>query len=129
MMAASRPMMASTHRISISAKPRLLTRLPRATGDVGCRSTATFLTVGPERDDFVRCMLARRAIDVAVSPGIVRHHAAPQIRPVPARRIVGAGQRGQAFIGSGIAAEIEVIEIEGGGKAFDLDFCGLGLGL
>src|ERR1700694_853934 len=127
MMAASIPMMASTHRISISAKPRSPVRSARAAGNVGCGSTAAFLTVRPKRDDFGGRALARRTIDVAVSPGIVGHHAAPQIRPVPARRVVAARQRDKAFVGVGIAPKIEVIEIERAGKALDLDFSGLGL--
>src|ERR1700687_6210801 len=129
MMAASMPMIASTHRISISAKPRSAMRSARAAGNVGCSSTAAFLTVRPKRDDFVGSVLARRTIDVAVPPGIVGHDAAPQIRPVPAGRVVAARQRGEAFIGVGITPKIEIIEIERAGKAFDLDFRGLGFGL
>src|ERR1700688_353591 len=64
-----------------------------------------------------------------MSPGLVGDNTAPQRRPVPARRIVAAGQRGEAFIAGGITAEIEVVEIERTGKAFDLDFRGLRLGL
>src|SRR6202022_4405806 len=127
MMAASIPMMASTHRISISAKPRSPMCSARAAGNVGCGSTAALLTVRPERDDFVRRALARRTIDVAVSPGIVGHHAAPEIGPVPARRVVAARQCGKAFAGIGIMPEVKIIKIEGAGKAFDLDFRGLGL--
>src|ERR1700688_3990937 len=63
-----------------------------------------------------------------MSPGLVGDNTAPQRRPVPARRIVAAGQRGEAFIAGGITAEIEVVEIERAGKAFDLDFRALPLG-
>src|SRR5260370_29004171 len=113
MVAASMPMMASTHRISISANPRSAMRSARAAGDVGCRSTAAFLTIGPKRDDFVGSALARRTIDVAVPPGIVGYDAAPQIRPVPARRVVAARQRGEAFVGVGITPKMDIIETEG----------------
>src|SRR5260370_18240619 len=128
MMAASKPMMASTHRIAISAKPRSPMGSARAAGNIGCRSTAALLTVRPERDDFVGRALARRTIDIAVSPGIVGHHAAPEIRPVPARRVVATRQCGKAFVGVGITPEVKVIKIERAGKAFDLAFRGLGLG-
>ena len=58
----------------------------------------------------------------------VRHHAAAQIRPVPARRIVAARQSGEALVVIRIAAEIEVIQVERTGKTLDLDLGGLGLG-
>src|SRR5260221_10667412 len=99
MIAASMPMMASTQRISISAKP--CSPLPfsaRAADNIGCRSTAAFLTVGAKGNDFVWRALARRTIEVAVTPGIVRHHAATQIRSVPADRVVAARERGEAFV-------------------------------
>src|SRR5258705_6582540 len=129
MMAASKPMIASTHRISISAKPRWPGCSARAAGNVGCRSTAALLTVRPERDDFVRRALARRTIDIVVSPGIVGHYAAAEIRPVPARRVVAARQCAEAFAGVGITSEVKIIKVERAGKAFDLDFRRLGLGL
>src|SRR3954464_13053081 len=132
MIAASRPMIASTHRISISAKPCALkpcalkpcaSRRPsaRAADDVGCRSTAAFLTVRSERDDIVGRARARRAIDIDVTPGIVRPHPPAQIRPVPAGLIVAARQPGEALIRGRIAAEIEVVEIERARKTLDLD--------
>src|SRR5258708_28092232 len=129
MIAASMPMMASTQMISISAKPAS----PRpvsagAGGNIGCRSTAALLTVGAKRDDFVGRVLARRAIDVAVAPGIVGHYAAAQIRSIPARCIVAARKRGQPFTAVGIAPEVEIIEIERAGEAFDLDLRCLYLG-
>src|ERR1700755_1416735 len=123
MMAASRPMMASTHRISISAKPRSPLRSARAAGNIGCRSTAAFLSVGPERDDFVRRALARRSIDIAMAPRIVGNHAAPQVGSVPARRVIGARQRGETLAGVRVSSEVEIIQIERAGKTFDLDFC------
>src|SRR5437763_1866108 len=129
MIAAKSPMIASTQRISISAKPASVPRSARAAGNIGCRSTAAFLTVGAKRDDFKRRALARRAIDIIVAPRIVGHHAAAQIRPVPARCVVAARQRGEPLIGARIASEVEIIEIERAGKTFDLDFCRLGLGL
>src|SRR3954447_19543327 len=101
----------------------------RAACDVGCRSTAAFLSVGAERDDLVRRALARRTIDIAMAPRIVRNHAAPQIRSVPARRVVGARQRGETLAGVRISSEVEIIQIERARKTFDLDFCGFGLGL
>src|SRR5216684_4114345 len=123
MIAASMPMMASTQRISINANPLSPPPLlARAAGNVGCRSTAAFLTVGAQGNDFVGRPLARRTIDVAMTPGIVGHQAAPQIRPVPSRRVVASRQRRKAFVGVGIAPEVEIIEIERAGEAFDLDF-------
>src|SRR6266581_6761774 len=125
MIAASMPMMASTHSISISAKPRSPRPFSaRAAGNVGCCSTAAFLTVGAKGNDFVGRALARRTIDVAVAPRIVGHHTAPQIGPVPARRVVAARERGEAFVGVGVASEAEIIQIERAGKALDLDFAG-----
>src|ERR1700731_3440982 len=125
MMAASMPMMASTQRISISAKPASPPpRSARAAGNVSRCSTAAFLTVGAQGNDLIRRTLARRAIDVAVAPGIVGHDAATQIRPVPAGRVIAAGQCREALIARGVAAEIEIIEIERAGKTLDLDLGG-----
>src|SRR4051794_38593874 len=101
----------------------------RAAGNIGCRSTAAFLSVGPERDDFVRRALARRAIEIAMAPGVVWDHAAPQVRSVPARRVIGARQRGETLAGIRVPPEVEIIQIERAGKTFDLDLGGLGLGL
>src|SRR4051794_1459570 len=137
MIPASMPMMASTQRISISAKPASLPTKPapprafsaRAAGDISRCSTAALLTVGAEGNDVVGRPLAGRAIDVAVAPGIVGHHAAAQIWAVPARRIVAARQRRQPFTAVRIAPEIEIIEIERAGKTLDLDLGGLRLGL
>src|SRR5258708_16883820 len=109
-------------------KPRSAPWAAGGGGKVGWRSNAALLTVRPERGDFVGRALARRTIDIAVSPGIVGHHAAPEIGPVPARRVVASRQCGKAFVGIGITPEIKIIKIERAGKAFDLDFCGLGLG-
>src|SRR5258708_12438881 len=109
MMAASKPMMASTHRISISAKPRWPECSARAAGNVGCRSTAALLTVGPERDDFVGRALARRMIDIAVSPGIVGHHAAPDIGPVPPRPVVPPRQSLKPFAAVRLPPQVTII--------------------
>src|ERR1700754_4028900 len=113
MMAASRPMIASTQRISISPKPRApATALMRAADDIGCRSTAAFLTVRTEGRDGVWGPLARRAIQIDASPGIVGHHATAQIWPVPARLVVAACQRAKPLVRGRIAAEVEVVEVE-----------------
>src|SRR5690349_9149448 len=111
MIAASRPMIASTHSISISAKPDLEHgigpangrtrwrghRSARAACNISCRSTAAFLPVGAERDDFVGRAFAGRAIDIAVAPWIVRHHAAAQVWAVPALRVGGTRQGSKAL--------------------------------
>src|SRR3954471_11524790 len=116
MIAASMPMMASTHSISISAKPRSpRTALARAAANVGCRSTAAFLTVRAKGNDFVWRALTRRTIDVSVAPGIVGHEAAAQIGSVPAGRVVAARQRREAFVGVGVAPEVEIIKVERAG--------------
>src|SRR5438270_3918458 len=135
MIAASSPMMASTHRISISAKPaaplsrgRRAMVLARAASDVAGRSTAAFLSVGAERDDFVGRALARRTIDIAVTPRVVRHHAAAQIGAIPALRVGRPRQRGKALGGARIPPEVEIVEIQRAGKALDLDLGSLGLG-
>src|SRR5215210_6611001 len=119
MIPASMPMMASTQRISINAKPASLLAKPaslvfsaRAAGDISRCSTAAFLTVGAEGNDVVGRPLAGRAIDITVAPGIVGHHAAAQIWAIPARPIVAARQRRQPFTAVRIAPEIEIIEIE-----------------
>src|SRR5882757_7785116 len=105
MIAASMPMIASTQRISISAKPATpRVRSARSADDVSCRATAALLAVRSERDDVIGSAFAGRAIDVAVAPGVVGHHAAAQIRPVPARRVVAAGQRGEPLVAVRIAA-------------------------
>src|ERR1700704_979208 len=118
MIAASSPIMASTHRISISANPySLLAGSMRAPADIGRGSAAAFLSVRAQRDDLERRAPARRAIYVAMAPGIARHHAAPQIRPVPALCVVALGQRGQPFIAGRITAEIEKIQVERAGEA------------
>src|SRR4051812_38027874 len=114
------PMMASTQRISIMAKPRSPRSFSaRAADNIGCCTTAAFLTVGAEGNDFVRRALARRTIDVAVAPGIVGHHAATQIGAVPAGGVIAARQRGKAFVGIGETSEVEVIQIERAGKTLD----------
>src|SRR3954451_6678509 len=111
MIAASIPMMASTQRISISAKPASPRPFSaRAAGDISRCSTAAFLTVGAKGNNLVGRALARRTIDVTVAPGIVRHNAAAQVRPVPAGRVVAARQRGEALVAVGIAPKVEIIE-------------------
>src|SRR5260370_32527932 len=118
MIAASSPIMASTQTISISANPASLRQRPRrpfltrAADDIGCCATAAFLTVGAQRDDLVGRALARRTVEIAMAPGVVWHHAPAQIRPVPARRVVAAPQRGQAFTAVRIAAEVAIIEVD-----------------
>src|SRR4051794_22242415 len=128
MIAASRPMMASTHSISISAKPaaplsrgRRAMASARTAGDVAGRSTAAFLSVGAERDDVVRRALAGRAIDIAMAPRVVRDHAAAQVRAVPALRVGRPRQRGKTLGGGRIASKVEIVEVQRAGKALDLD--------
>src|ERR1700688_4144322 len=93
--AASSAMMASTQTISSKVKPRcpksLIFRGRVVERDVGGDAAAAFLTVGAIGYDVIRTMLAGRAIQIAVVPGIVGNVAAPQIRPVPgadARRLL-----------------------------------------
>src|SRR5258708_14803218 len=122
--------MPRTTTISISANTcSLLAASVPATADIGRGSAAALLSVRAQRDDLERRAPARRAIHVAMAPGIARHHTAPQIRPVPALCVVTLGQRGQPFIAGRITTEIEKIQIERAGEALDLDLCGLRLGL
>src|SRR5260370_41065076 len=104
-------MTASTQRIAINANPLPPPPLlARAAGNIGCRSTAAFLTVGAKGNNLVGRALTRRTVEIAVTPGIDGHHPAPQIWSVPSRRIVAARQRREAFVAVGRAPEVQIIE-------------------
>ena len=86
--AASIAMIASTHTISSKVKPRSRGVTHFSHGhvferNVGGDPAAAFLTVGSVGHDVIRPVLARRAIDVGVVPGIVGNVAALQIGSVP----------------------------------------------
>src|SRR5215475_7587228 len=73
--------------------------------NVGGDAAAALLAVGSVGDDVIGTVLARRAIDISVVPGIAGDVAALQIGAVPggdARRLLH--QRGQTFRTRGIAA-------------------------
>jgi len=130
MMAASKPMMASTPQDLDQRETRWPACSARAAGNVGCRSTAALLTVRPERDDFVRRALARRTIDISCVPRDrwALRHREDTARSSPARccRAVNAAR---PSLGVGDNARGQDNKIERAGKAFDLDFRRLGLGL
>src|SRR5258707_772412 len=95
--------------------------------DIGRRACSTFLPIRTVGDHVVVAVLAGRAIEVRLAPGIGGHHTALQVWPVPSP--AGAAflhQRGQALRGRRIAAVVEKIQIERAGKALDLDLRGLG---
>src|SRR5712691_10630339 len=84
MMAARIAMMATTQTTSRRVKPRCAVRRSlRPADDIGRRARATFLPVRAVGDDVIRSVLARRAIEIGVSPRILGDRAALQIRPVP----------------------------------------------
>src|SRR5258708_12193678 len=64
-----------------------------------------------------------------MAPRIVGNYAASQVRSVPARRVIGACQRGKTLAGIRVSPEVEIIQVERARKTFDLDLGGLGLGL
>ena len=86
--------------------------------NVGGNSAAAFLAVGSVGHDVIRAVLAGRAIDVAVVPGIVGNVAALQIRSVPggdARRL--PDQRRQSFRRGGKPAGVEIEQVERAAEA------------
>src|SRR5215468_4921290 len=94
---------ASTHTISSRVKPRSESLLIFGAGqifdgNVGRKPTSPFLAIRSVGHDVVRSAFTRRAIDVSVVPGIVRHGAAFEIRPVPGSDAWRAlYQSGEAF--------------------------------
>ena len=136
MMAASRPMIASTQTISIRVKPscRELSSMQRVSLRLAecsqCRQR--FQCRPPDRRN-----RARRSRRAHARPGSDRRTSVPTDRSEPRRRSDMARsssgtwslrQRDQAFVGGRIAPEIEVIKVERAGEAFDLDLRGLDLG-
>src|SRR5580692_6910522 len=115
--AAIMAMSASTHTISSKVKPRSESSLILGIGhvverNVGSNTAAAFLTIRSIRHDIVRSAFSGRAIQIGMAPGIVRHVAALEIRPVPcsdARRTLY--QRRQAFRRRGKAASVEIKQI------------------
>src|SRR5581483_6590080 len=101
---------ASTHTISNSVKPRwdalftgalFILGIDQVLGrDIGGQSAAAFLAVGAVGNDFIGAVLARRAIDVGMVPGVVRQGVALEVRAVPGADARGARhQRAKALRG------------------------------
>src|SRR6266853_127455 len=114
-MAASMAMMAMTPIISRRVNPSwpLTLSLGARGRNIGRRPGSALLPVCPVRDDFIRAAFSRRAIDVRLAPGVVRHVAAFQIGTIPCRQTGGGlDERGQPLRGGRVAPGVEVEQIE-----------------
>src|SRR5579864_2583470 len=122
---------AMTHTISSSVKPSSPTLLiPGARHgverEVGGGAAAALLPVRSQRDNVEGAVLARRAIDVGIVPGIVGNVAALQIGTVPGCNAGrGLDQRRQPLGRRGVAAGVEIEQVERAGKTLHLDLRGL----
>src|SRR5262249_15135960 len=82
-------------------------------GDVGCCTGATFLPIGSIGQDVIRPVLPGRAVDVLVSPRVLRDRVAFQIRPAPVRYPARPSHQGlEPLRARWIVARVKSIEIE-----------------
>src|SRR5262249_50539080 len=128
--AASSAIIATTHTISRSvnpSSPAVRSLLPAR--DVGSRPAAAFLAVRPQRKNVIGAVLARRSIDIWLSPWIKRDNSALEIRTIPVRIAAGRLHQGRQALGRRwITTGVEAIEIQRAGDALNLNLPGLRLG-
>src|SRR4030095_15264588 len=96
--------------------------------DVPVGTLAALFAVGAVGDDVVRAVLTGKGIEVIVAPGILGNGPLFPVRPVPVGdRRRGGDERLQAFLRSGIAADLELEQIERLADLSDLDLRRLAL--
>src|SRR4051794_12423509 len=111
-----------------AARPAPAGSAPPA-GDVGVLARAARRLVGAQRVEVVGPVLAGRAVDVGIVPGVLRHVRAVDVGALPAAHVARVlEQHLQALLARRVAAGVEAVEVERRLQVGDLELGRVQLG-